>query len=174
MAKGNGAQAALAELIRRQDQNIDVPQCPLCGNPMHFNGEEFFCYAGTNGARGQKCPRLPVICEAIKAVIAEDPSQLIDTLGRFPDDCQGQTLAAIVGEEDEIIATLETTRGGGGCTNIVLYPAYWYRKHLEARGIYNIGGALQDAIAKYGWIYADWVRDKVLSENNGDEQCQEP
>ena len=133
------------DLEKEKLKKLEAPACPFCGEAMQTSGAGWFCQSNKET---KQCGKLREIEEAFRSA----PEEVFRS-GSDLEPIQGQTLAAIVGEGGEVLATLSTVRGDRGKTNIRIW--------LEKEGIGEKDIPL--LVQKHGWTFQDWLAP-VLEE----------
>lgn len=113
MAHGLGWYLAQEEMAARKAllEADDTVVCPLCGEAMKWGGVAWFCYSDPET---EKCPKLPALARAFIERATDEEKRRGFDLDRF----QGQLVGGVVHPAKGILVRLETTRGGGGWTNL--------------------------------------------------------
>jgi hypothetical protein len=139
MAHGLGWYLAQEEMQARQAElNAEgTVVCPLCGEALEHNGVAWFCYSDPDT---EKCPQLPALESAFRSRATEEERRR----GHHIDAFQGQLVGAVVAQ-GKIAVKLETTRGGGGLTNLRV----------------SAGDGVQEgdvpALARGQWVFMGWT-----------------
>lgn len=144
MAKGLGAIMAAVSAAITEDRirKGEAVLCPLCGQPMKFEGVAWFCRSGPRKDNGHNdhCD----LAEMMSLFLNPDED-------RYIDDWQRAVFAAVVRKNPaapggvEILGTLHTVRGYGGCTNLTVSCDPALREELP--GLINA----------HGWTWAEWT-----------------